>query len=98
MKRVLTVLAAVAFTAAPLAAQSLGMPNWSSPNGGADVTISGDLAMPNAYLGKGTAFGARATLGLANISLTAGIGSWKPKGLTDSYTPVGGKETGRAHA
>jgi len=91
MKRMLTVLAAAAFTVAPLTAQSLGMPNWSSPKGGTGVTISGDLAMPNADLGKGTAFGARATLGLANISLTAGVASWKPKGLTDSYTSFGGQ-------
>ncbi|MFN2572706.1 MAG: hypothetical protein ABR537_14020 [Gemmatimonadales bacterium] len=91
MKRMLTVMAAVAFTVAPLAAQSLGMPNFSSPKGGTGVTISGDLAMPNADLGKGTAFGARATLGLANISLTAGLASWKPKGLTDNYTSVGGQ-------
>jgi hypothetical protein len=91
MKRMLTVLAAAAFTVAPLAAQSLGMPNWSSPKGGTGVTISGDLAMPNADMGKGTAFGARATLGLANISLTAGGASWKPKGAPDSYTSFGGQ-------
>lgn len=95
MKRMLTIIAAAAFTAAPLAAQSLGMPNWSSPKGGTGVTISGDLAMPNADLGKGTAFGARATLGLANIGLSAGIASWKPKGFSDSYTSVGGKASFR---
>jgi hypothetical protein len=91
MKRMLTVLAAAAFTVAPLAAQSLGMPNWSSPKGGTGVTISGDLGMPNADLGKGTAFGARATLGLANISLTAGLAWWKPKGLPDDFMSVGGQ-------
>jgi hypothetical protein len=47
--------------------------------------------MPNADLGKGTAFGARATLGLANISLTAGLASWKPKGQPDNYTSFGGQ-------
>ena len=91
MKRMLTILAAAAFTVAPLAAQSLGMPNWSSPKGGTGVTISGDLGLPNADLGKGTAYGARATLGLANISLTAGLASWKPKGLPSSFTSVGGQ-------
>ena len=95
MKRMLTVFAAAAFTAAPLAAQSLGMPNWSSPKGGTGVTISGDLAMPNSDLGKGTAFGARGTLGLANISLTAGIASWKPKGAPDSFTSFSGKASFR---
>lgn len=91
MKRMFTILAAAAVAVSPLAAQSLGMPNWSNPKGGTGVTISGDLAMPNADLGKGTAFGARATLGLANISLTAGVASWKPKGAPDSYTSFGGQ-------
>jgi hypothetical protein len=91
MKRMLMVLATAAFTAAPLAAQLLGMPNWSSPKGGTGVTISGDLAMPNSDLGKGTAFGARGSLGLANITLTAGLSSWKPKGASASFTSVGGQ-------
>lgn len=91
MKRMFTVMAAAAFAVSPLAAQSIGMPNWSNPKGGTGVTISGDLAMPNADLGKGTAFGARATLGLANISLTAGVASWKPKGQPDSFTSFGGQ-------
>src|SRR5258708_33543359 len=91
MKRMLTVIAAAAFTVAPLAAQQLGMPNWSSPKGGTGITISGDLAMPNSDLNKGTAFGARGSIGLANITLTAGIASWKPKGAPDSFTSVGGQ-------
>ena len=91
MKRVLTVLAAAAFAVSPLAAQSLGMPNWSNPKGGTGVTISGDLAMPNADLGKGTAFGARGSVGLGTITLTAGVASWKPKGLSESYTSLGGQ-------
>jgi len=91
MKRMLASLAAAAFTVAPLAAQQLGMPNWSGPKGGTGVTISGDLAMPNSDLGKGTAIGARGSVGLANITLTAGIASWKPKGAPDSFTSVGGQ-------
>jgi hypothetical protein len=91
MKRMLMVVAAAAFLGAPLAAQTLGMPNWSSPKGGTGVTISGDLAFPNSDYGKGTAFGARGSVGLANITLTAGIASWKPKGAPDSYTSVGGQ-------
>ena len=91
MKRMLASLAATAFAVAPLAAQSLGMPNWSSPKGGTGITISGDLAMPNADLGKGTAFGARGSLGLANITLTAGVASWKQKGASDSRTSFGGQ-------
>lgn len=91
MKRILTIVAAALCAVSPLAAQALGMPNWSNPKGGTGVTISGDLAMPNADLGKGTAFGARASVGLANITLTAGVASWKPKGLSESYTSFGGQ-------
>jgi len=90
MKRLMTVLALTAFAAAPAAAQWLGMPVWNNPKGGTGVTINGDLAMPNSSLNKGTAFGVRGTLGLANISLTAGLSSWKPKGAAGSYTSVGG--------
>lgn len=91
MKRMLTVMAAAAVAVSPLAAQSLGMPNWSNPKGGTGVTISGDLAMPNADLGKGTAFGARGSLGVGTLTLTAGVASWKPKGAPDSYTSFGGQ-------
>jgi hypothetical protein len=91
MKRMLAPFAAAAFIVAPLAAQSLGMPNWSSPKGGTGITISGDLGLPNSDLGKGTAFGARGSIGLANINLMAAIASWKPKGAADSYTSVGGQ-------
>jgi hypothetical protein len=90
MKRMLTVLAAAAFTVAPLAAQWAGMPAWNNPKGGTGVTINGDLGIPNSDARKGTAFGARATLGLANISFTAGIASWKPKGASESTTSLGG--------
>lgn len=89
MKRLLA-LAALSVCAAPLAAQWSGMPAWNSPKGGTGVTINGDLGMPNSDGGKGTAFGARATLGLANISLTAGLASWKPKGASESTTSLGG--------
>jgi len=90
MKRLMTVLALAALTAAPAAAQWFGMPVWNSPKGGTGVTINGDLGIPNTNGGKGTAFGARATVGLANLSLTAGLASWKPKGAVDNVTSVGG--------
>jgi len=90
MKRLMTVLALAALTAAPAAAQWFGMPVWNSPKGGTGVTINGDLGIPNTNGGKGTAFGARATVGLANLSLTAGVASWKPKGAVDNVTSVGG--------
>lgn len=90
MKRLMTVLALAALTAAPAAAQWFGMPVWNSPKGGTGVTINGDLGIPNTNGGKGTAFGARATVGLANLSLTAGLASWKPSGAVDNVTSVGG--------
>jgi hypothetical protein len=65
------------------------MPAWNNPKGGTGITISGDLGIPNSDAGKGTAFGARGTLGLANLSLTAGVASWKPKGATNSATSIG---------
>jgi hypothetical protein len=96
MKRMLLVIAAAAFAGGPLAAQWQGMPAWNNPKGGTGVTINGDLGLPNSDAGKGTAFGARGTLGLANISLTAGITSWKPKGASASTTSVGGVAQFRA--
>jgi len=90
MKRILTVLALVVLAAAPASAQWLGMPVWNNPKGGTGVTISGDLAMPNEDWGKGTAFGARGSLGLANLQLTAGLASWKPDGAAESFTSFGG--------
>lgn len=87
MKRIMMVLALSAVAAAPAAAQWFGMPVWNSPKGGTGVTINGDVGMPK---DKGTAFGARATLGLANLSVTAGLVSWKPSGQPDNVTSVGG--------
>lgn len=90
MKRILMVLALVALAVSPAAAQLAGMPVWNNPKGGTGVTVWGDLGMPNSDLNKGTAVGARATLGLANLGLTAGLSSWKPNGATNSTTSFGG--------
>jgi len=73
--------------AGPLAAQSLGMPNWSNPKGGTGITISGDFAKPNSDLGNGTAWGARGAFGFGAITLTAALASWKPSGASDSSRP-----------
>jgi hypothetical protein len=89
MKRMMTVLALAGFAAAPAAAQWLGMPGWASPKGGTGVTISGDLAVPNSDMGKGTAFGARGSLGLGTLTVTAGLSSWKPDGKPDAFTSIG---------
>ena len=90
MRRIMTVLALAAFAAPPVAAQWVGMPVWNSPKGGTGITINGDIGMPNSDLGKGTAFGARGSLGLANLMLTAGVSSWKPDGAAESFTSLGG--------
>ena len=86
----LAALITLAATPLPAVAQWAGMPVWNNPKGGTGVTINGDLGIPNTNGGKGTAFGARASLGLANISLTAGVSSWKPSGFSKSLTSVGG--------
>jgi hypothetical protein len=89
MKR--AVLTAVLVAAAvPAAAQNFGSPLWNSPKGGTGITISGDYAKPNADMGKGSAFGGRATLGLANLSVTAAYTSWKPEGAPESFSSIGG--------
>jgi hypothetical protein len=90
MKRIAVLAILFACAATPAMAQWAGMPVWNNPKGGTGVTIDGDLGLPNSNGGKGTAFGARATLGIANISLTAGLSSWKPSGATSSTTSVGG--------
>jgi hypothetical protein len=89
MKRIMTVVALAAFAAAPAAAQWAGMPVWNSPKGGTGITINGDLGVPNQDAGKGTAFGARGTLGLANLSVTAGVSTWKPDTFNESSASFG---------
>jgi len=90
MKRIMTVLALAAVAAAPATAQWIGMPVWNSPKGGTGVTINGDFGLPNENGGKGSAFGVRGSLGLANLQLTAGLANWKPDGAAEGYTSVGG--------
>ena|SRR5206468_1457121 len=91
MKRtsLIMVLLGTVFTI-PAAAQWQGMPIWNNPKGGTGVTISGDAGFPNTDVGKGTAFGARAELGLTNLSFTAGVSSWKPDGASSSTTTWAG--------
>jgi hypothetical protein len=90
MKRIAVLVTMIVCAASPAVAQWQGMPAWNNPKGGTGITINGDVGIPNTDAGKGTAFGGRATLGLANISLTAGVSSWKPKGASASTTSVAG--------
>lgn len=89
MKRMVLVLALAALVTAPAAAQWAGMPVWNNPKGGTGITVHGDLGVPNEDGGKGTAFGARATVGLVNLSLTGGLTFWKPDGADESATSLG---------
>lgn len=95
MKRVTLVAGLLALAAAPAAAQLAGMPVWNSPKGGSGITISGDYGSPNDDAGGGNAFGARGTLGLANLAITVGLSSWKPDGAADAATSMGGNATFR---
>lgn len=98
MKRILTVVALAAIAATPAAAQLAGMPVWNSPKGGTGVTISGDYGSVNDEGGGGNAFGARASLGLANLTLSAGVASLSPDvgdkvtsfGATAGFRVIGG--------
>ena len=90
MKRLLTIAGLTVLCTAPAAAQFFGMPVWNSPKGGSGVTLNADMGLPSAEAGKGTAFGGRATLGLANLSITAGIATWTPEALDQAVTSFGG--------
>jgi opacity protein-like surface antigen len=90
MKRIALVVVLAAAAASPAAAQWLGMPVWNSPKGGTGITISGDYGKPGSDWGKGNAFGARGTVGLGNLSITAGFSSWKPSGASNSAKSIGG--------
>lgn len=93
MKRIVVTVGLVTLLAAPAAAQLMGLPVWNSPKGGTGVTINGDLGLPNETAGKGTAFGGRASLGIANLTLSAGVASWTPDNplvATEGITSMGG--------
>src|SRR5437879_4027680 len=92
MKRsafVVTVCAVL--VAAPAAAQWTGMPVWNDPKGGTGITISGDYGKPNDDYRGGHAWGGRAALGVGTVTLTAGVGTYKPEGSSDATTTVGGQ-------
>lgn len=96
MQRIMTAVALAALAASPVAAQWAGMPVWNSPKGGTGIIISGDYASINADGGGGSAFGARAAVGLANLTLTAGLASWDSDRQADKVTSFGGTVAFRA--
>ena len=95
MKRALLVALAVGGAATPVSAQFSGMPVWNSPKGGTGITISGDYGKPNSDAGKGNAFGARGTVGLGSLSVTAGFASWNRPDTFPTLKSFGGDATFR---
>ena len=94
MKRISLIIALLGtvLAASPpsVVAQWQGMPVWNNPKGGTGITINGDVGMPNTNGGKGTAYGARGTVGFTNLSVTAGFSSWKPEGFSSSTSSWAG--------
>ena len=90
MKRIVIVTALALLPAAAASAQLMGMPIFNSPKGGTGISVNADLGLPGEQAGKGTAFGGRASVGLANITITGGVSSWKPDGAPESITSYGG--------
>jgi len=90
MKRIVLAVGLAAFLAAPAAAQLSGMPVWNSLKGGTGITVNADFGKPNANAGGGSAFGARASIGLANLTVGAGLSSYKPDAATARATSFGG--------
>ncbi len=86
--RSLVVLALVAL-AGRAEAQVTGLP---VQNGGvaSGLTVGAEVGFPGADYGKGTAYGARAALGLGPLGISAVASSWNPKGPVDGATAVGG--------
>jgi hypothetical protein len=89
MKRILVVAGLTLLGSVTAAAQFPGMPVWNSPKGGTGVTINGDMGLPNEANGKGTAFGARASVGLANLTVTGGASTWTPDALNEAISAFG---------
>jgi hypothetical protein len=93
MKRVSGVAAVIAVlaAAAPAAAQMYGNPVYVPIGVGTGVNIAGDYGRGlNDASGKGNYFGGRVALGLPMLYVTAGAGTYKPDGATESEMTFGG--------
>lgn len=54
------------------------------------LTIGGEVGFPDADYGKGTAYGARAALGVGPFGVSAVVSRWDPKGPASAHTGLGG--------
>ncbi len=90
MRRTVVLLTVLGFVALPASAQWLGMPVWNSPKGGTGIVINGDVGLPSNDAGGGSAFGARGSVGISMLTLTAGVSSYKPDNATDRISSFGG--------
>lgn len=86
--RPLLVLALLA-GAARAEAQVTGLPVQNSGIA-SGLTIGGEVGFPGEDYGKGTAFGARAALGLGPFGLSALVSRWNPEGAGEAATAIGG--------
>ena len=75
--------------AAALPAQVTGLPVRNSGLS-SGLTIAGEVGFPNEDYHKGTAYGARAAVGLGPFGLSAVASHWDPKGAAGAQTGVGG--------
>jgi len=93
MKRIICLAAVLAVpgAAAPAAAQMFGNPVYVPVGVGTGVNIAGDYGRGlNDASGKGDYFGGRVALGLPMLYVTAGVGTYKPDGATESEMTFGG--------
>jgi hypothetical protein len=88
--RVLLLTALVGMAAAAaLSAQVTGLAVRNS-GVSSGLTIGGEVGFPNSDYGKGTAYGARAALGLGPFGVSAVVSRWNPDGPADAQTGLGG--------
>jgi hypothetical protein len=87
--RVLTLLPLLGAIAVAAQAQVTGLPVKNAGLTGG-LTIGGEVGFAGDEYGGGTAFGARAGLGLGPIGFSAVVSHWSPDGDGDAINSVGG--------
>jgi hypothetical protein len=98
MRRIGRVMLAAALPlvagATPVRAQLLGIPVYFNPRGGTGIGVAANLGVPDTHYnynsGGGTAYGVAGSLGFGRATVTAMVGSWKPKGFAVAVTSYGG--------